>query len=58
MNTKIPKPVDLQFTDEELHKVLAEIDTDLRAKNPQVSGRELRGWSAFCRKIQRQHGYA
>jgi HEPN domain-containing protein len=51
MNTEIPKPVDLQFTDEELHKVLTEIDAELRAKNPQVSGRELRGWSAFCRRF-------
>jgi len=51
MNTEIPKPVDLQLGDEELHKVLTEIDAELRVKNPQVFGRELRGFRAFCHRF-------
>ena len=46
------KPVDFQITDEELEKVLTEIDRELRESSPQVSGRELRGWSAFCKKFR------
>ncbi len=52
MNAKIPGPVDFPITDEELHKVLTEIDAELRANSDLVFGRELRGWMAFCRKFK------
>src|ERR1035438_4321517 len=52
MKEKIPGPVDFQITDEELHKVLTEIDAELRASNDRVFGRELRGWMAFCKKFK------
>jgi HEPN domain-containing protein len=45
------KPVDFQITDEELHKVLREIDDELRAKGTRLFGRELQGWTLFCRKF-------
>jgi hypothetical protein len=48
----IVKPVDFQITDEQLHKVLTEIDAELRVASPQVYGRELRGWGAFCRRFK------
>jgi len=52
LHIAILKPVDFQITDEELEKVLTEIDRELRESSPQVSGRELRGWSAFCKKFR------
>jgi hypothetical protein len=51
MNEQIPGPVDFKITDEDLHKVLTEIDTELRASSDRVFGRELRGWMAFCKKF-------
>ena len=52
MKTGIPKPVDFEITDEQLHKVLTKIDAELRASNPQVFGRELRGWIAFGKRFK------
>jgi hypothetical protein len=54
MDRNVLEPVDFQISDEQLHKVLIEIDTELRASSPQVYGRELRGWMAFCRKFHLQ----
>lgn len=45
------KPVDFQVSDADLHKVLLQIDGELRASGTKLFGRELRGWLMFCRKF-------
>jgi hypothetical protein len=57
MDRELLKPVDFQITDEELHKVLTEIDADLRASSDQAFGRELRGCSAFCGRFKLQMAF-
>lgn len=52
MNERIPGPVDFKISDEELHKVLTEIDAELRASSDRVFGREIRGCMAFCKKFK------
>jgi hypothetical protein len=48
---EIPKPVDFQISDPDLHNALLDIDSQLRADNSKVFGRELRGWGLFCQKF-------
>jgi HEPN domain-containing protein len=48
---EIPKPVDFQISDADLHVTLVEIDEQLRASNSKLFGRELRGWGLFCQKF-------
>ncbi len=48
---EIPKPVDFQISDADLHIALIEIDDQLRASNSKLFGRELLGWGLFCQKF-------
>jgi HEPN domain-containing protein len=48
----MPKPVDFIISDADLHTVLAEIDTELRASGTKLFGREIHGLSLFCRKFK------
>jgi hypothetical protein len=50
-NPRIPVDVNFPITDADLHAMLLEIDNELRVSNSQASGRELRGWIQFCRKL-------
>jgi hypothetical protein len=45
------KPVDFEISDSDLHTSLVAIDTQLRASNSKLFGRELRGWGLFCQKF-------
>jgi hypothetical protein len=45
------KPVDFEISDSDLHTALVAIDTQLRASNSKLFGRELRGWGLFCQKF-------
>ena len=47
----VPKPVDFQISDSDLHNALLEIDNQLRANNSNLFGRELLGWGLFCQKF-------
>jgi hypothetical protein len=48
---EIPKPVDFQISDADLHVALIEIDEQLRASNSNLFGREILGWGIFCQKF-------
>jgi len=48
---EVPKPVDFQISDADLHTALVEIDNQLRASGSKLFGRELRGWGLFCQKL-------
>ena len=50
-DSRIPADVNFPISDADLHAVLLEVDSELRASNSQVSGRELRGWMNFCRRF-------
>jgi len=45
------KPVDFQITDEELEKVLTEIDRELRESSPQVSGLDMASYDPLAVRI-------
>jgi hypothetical protein len=47
---EVPKPVDFQISDADLHTALVEIDSQLRASGSKLFGRELLGWGMFCQK--------
>jgi hypothetical protein len=48
---EVPKPLDFQISDADLHTALIEIDDQLRASGSKLFGRELRGWGLFCQKF-------
>lgn len=51
MTNEVPKPVDFQISDADLHAALVEVDGQLRASNSNLFGRELRGWGLFCQRF-------